>query len=98
NYADTLPLHDALPIYLDLGLLEARAEESPIHSISLAEADARRGVEPMPCRKSSAQRAAGVTRGRLDPELVDDAVTKDLSIRHARSEEHTSELQSRGHL
>src|SRR5439155_7998261 len=94
----TLSLHDALPIYElrptildDLGLLPALE--------FLADGIAKRTGLPI--------EVVGSTHGRLPPvvetalyRIVQEALTN--AVRHAdgvrRSEEHTSELQSRGHL
>src|SRR5437870_10976875 len=81
----TLSLHDALPIYCRDGEEAEYARRAPAPRRPLADAD-EQGHEP----GGQERRARPVdAAGRADRRLRDHEL---------RSEEHTSELQSRGHL
>src|ERR1041385_92956 len=91
-----------------------RPEQAPL--LRIARANLSRLIkELMPNERSSAQRASGIARSRLNPDVIEwsfaqqpsigNAVERDTAGQHevlhfglTRSEEHTSELQSRLHL
>src|SRR5690625_6851105 len=80
--APTLPLHDALPIYV--------AENAPARAVSRGGRPGR-GPISSECRR---QRALLQNVGPSAVAALDLAATAHVQ----RSEEHTSELQSRGRL
>src|SRR5207253_11307816 len=87
----TLSLHDALPIYhaastrCFAGSSQPGASGGPRHQH-------RRGCHLLGARRRCAPSSDGIT---TPPNPYNETVTH---LRRGRSEEHTSELQSRGHL
>src|SRR5207253_10641073 len=88
----TLSLHDALPIYRDVAAVgePVFARAHPAQRLALeVDLAARRLVHAREEPRDRALAAAALAHERDDLAPAD---------REVRSEEHTSELQSRGHL
>src|SRR5690625_7030520 len=85
-FIDTLSLHDALPIFRRSGG-EQRWLEHPLHPLGQAR---RKAAAPLHPAQVTAAGHTGAEDRREDARGRDGAA--------ARSEEHTSELQSRGQL
>ena len=64
-------------------LCEGRSEKGSLHQIAAAIELALFAQELMPNRKSCADRAAGVTGGRLDPDVLEGAVAQNLAVGNA---------------
>src|SRR5439155_23864387 len=92
----TLSLHDALPISLELveDLLQ-RAHGSVFETISRTTFDNVLSVRPSVEAARAFEQEVGPFLLRIKANLEE---SNSLTARTLRSEEHTSELQSRGHL
>src|SRR5205085_12652493 len=83
----TLPLHDALPISLELAAARRANHSSPAHKSSNA-----------PARTFSASRAMSPDSDRSVVSGGAICLTSSNAVSTDRSEEHTSELQSQSNL
>src|SRR5207237_8734706 len=92
------PLHDSIdqrlvaqpnvrrPLFrqkpFDLLVGERRTQQGSAHRIVAAVRSARLSLEAVPCVQGDANRSAGVTRGRLDPETLERAFPENSSVPH----------------
>ncbi len=68
---------------LDLRLQEGRAEIGPFHGVApVRRGDARLAEILVPDRQRRAERTARITRRRLDPDLLEDSLARDLAVGH----------------
>src|SRR5207253_9137754 len=90
----TLSLHDALPICTQLANLRACKRPPALRLARLAHRGARQ------TKLFGAAHSPGIPAGCARVSLLPVSAAARVRIRHpeTRSEEHTSELQSRGHL
>src|SRR3712207_8696825 len=79
----TLSLHDALPIFKDQVAQQAQAQGQDVDRDAAFEA---------------ALQQAGLTEEQLRQQIREQLPVQEVQQRVARSEEHTSELQSRQYL
>src|SRR5205823_14768770 len=90
----TLSLHDALPILIGSARAQSPYRLPPIWVADRALGEAARRV----CRNSARPDANGASGRRRRSERSQTAAHKRRATRTARSEEHTSELQSLAYL
>src|SRR5207253_11159483 len=92
----TLSLHDALPISMRLGGgVRAREQEAPVRVVGPARPGLLAAERPFAVTSFGPGTQAREVAARV---RLAEALAEDQLAAEDRSEEHTSELQSRGHL